>query len=80
MVVQEPRGEPTPAKSVAITHSTTHPVSKGGDSRIGEIIGKILSAMAATDGGKMCMQPIMLQARFGCINLLGRSLEECLGG
>jgi hypothetical protein len=72
--VQEPRGEATPAKSVATTPamtkehesggggsssssegdaraaSTTHPVSRGGDSRIGEIIGKILSAMAATDG------------------------------
>jgi hypothetical protein len=102
--VQEPRGEATPAKSVATTPamtkehesggggscsssegdaraaSTTHPVSKGGDSRIGEIIGKILRAMAATDGGKMCMQPTVPQATFGCIGLLGRSLEECLGG
>ena len=61
--------------------STTHRVSEGGDNRIGEIIGKILSAMAATDGGKMCMQPTVLQeAKFGCISLLGRSLDECLGG
>jgi len=105
VAVQEPpRGEATPAKSVATTPamtkehesggggscsssegdaraaSTTHPVSKGGDSRIGEIIGKILRAMAATDGGKMCMQPTVPQATFGCIGLLGRSLEECLGG
>ena len=104
VAVQEPRGEATPAKSVASTPamtkehesggggscsssegdaraaSTTHPVSKGGDRRIGEIIGKILRAMAATDGGKMCMQPTVPQASFGCIGLLGRSLEECLGG
>ena len=105
VAVQEPRGEATPAKSVATAPamtkehesvgcgscsssegdaraaSTTHPVSKGGDRRIGEIIGKILRAMAATDGGKMCMQPTVLQeAKFGCISLLGRSLDECLGG
>jgi hypothetical protein len=48
-------GSSSSSEGDARASSTTHPVSEGGDNRTGDIIGKILRAMAATDGGKMCM-------------------------